>query len=110
MLRGLTNRSEAQLDVFLRGRPRRHTDSHRHTTLPFCAAAPADAILLETRDHGSRRLRSAERDEYLIDDDVVQHGKAGSAQTVRESARVIAGPFDDVRQAFAAQGTECGPE
>ena len=54
------------IDIRFGGCPGTHADSHRMTSLPRRATAPARAILLYACDYAPGHLRRAERHQHLV--------------------------------------------
>jgi hypothetical protein len=70
--------------------------------LPHRAAAPAGPLFLNRGYHAVRRSGIAERDQHLIDHDVVQDSVPGSRQTFRESPCMAAASFDQFCHSIAS--------
>jgi len=64
---------QAALDILRARCPRRHADAHRGLTLPDGAAAPTRALVLDSSDHLAGAFSTPERDQDLIEHDVIEH-------------------------------------
>src|SRR5215467_3882396 len=69
-------------------RPRRDADAHRRAPMPHRSATPAGSVGLNRLDYAPGRLIIAERDQRLVEYDVVQYFVSGGAQPFGEARRV----------------------
>jgi hypothetical protein len=109
-LRGAFDGCQAHFDVVGSRGPGRYADSHRRAIVPFRAPAPADTVALNLVDDRTCGLVCAERDEHLIDHDVIQDVKAPRAKSVGETPRVRARALDEIGEPAAAQRPEHRPQ
>src|ERR1700683_1157218 len=75
---------QAEFDIFIGGRPTGKADAHRGVSLPLRAATPAGAVALHFPDNPLIFLRTAERHQDLIQDDIVQHLETCMTKALRE--------------------------
>src|SRR5262249_31418527 len=85
------HRLKAPIHVSLSRSPGRYADAHRGSPLPQGSTAPASAVFLNAADYFPCHLGSAEGNQHLIDDHVVQHLEACALQSLGESLRVSTG-------------------
>ena len=78
----------AALDILIGGGPTGHANSHRRMPLPLRSPTPAGPIVLDLCDYPPRLLRTAERDQHLVQDHVVQDGESRPVQTFRKHFRL----------------------
>ena len=104
------NRTERDLHVVLGRRPGADADPHRLAALPAGPAAPAVTRFLQRGDHLLRALVIAERDDDLVQDDVVQDLDAGQGQLVREPARLVAVAVDQLGEPASAELPQGRPD
>src|SRR5215469_5327487 len=69
-------------NVFIRRRPTRNRDSHRCVALPNSSSAPAGTISLYLGNDPPGLLWTAERNQYLVENDVIEHGRACRTETI----------------------------
>ena len=65
------NRRQTFLNVFARGRPGRHADSHGNMSLPFGFAAPTGPLRLDTPDNPASLFFIAEFNQNLIQHNII---------------------------------------
>ena len=68
--------SYTPLDILIGGSPTGHADSHRRMPVPLRSPTPAGPIVLDIRDDPPRVFCAPERDQYLIQNHVVQDGES----------------------------------
>lgn len=101
--RATQNRFERTLDIVLARRPARHTDAHRRVPLPLRRPAPAITLTLNRIDDAPIRLIVTERDDDLIQHDLVQDRVAGLRQSGLESACVATTAIDHLFETIATE-------
>src|SRR6202020_16198 len=99
---------DALVDVGVGGGPVADADAHGGLILPDCAAAPAGSFLLNGGDGAAGLFGSAEGDEDLVEDDVVEDWMAGGAEGVGEAASLAAVALDHGGAAVAGEGADGG--
>src|SRR5690606_20326711 len=104
------HRLETAFDVVVRRRPAAHADAHGGAPVPYGASAPAGALLLQRGDHAPRALGVAERDEHLLEHDVVQDLEPGGGASLRETARLAAVALDQPGAARAPERAQRRPD
>src|SRR5262245_58719595 len=88
------DRIQTALDILFGRRPGRDADAHRRASLPHRSATPACPVGLNRLNHMACRLTIAERDQYLVERDIVQYFVSGAAQSFGESRRMSAASLD----------------
>jgi hypothetical protein len=93
------NRIRALNDVFFGCRPRGYAYPHGGLIPPHGSSAPAGPILLNSLDDAVRKIRIAERYQYLIQNDVVDDFNARFFQPPGEELREPTISVDQIPQA-----------
>ena len=101
---------ESDLNVVLGRCPGADADPHRLAALPAGSAAPAVARFLERCDHSPCALVVAERDNDLVQDDIVQDFDASQRELVREPAGLIAVTVDQFGEPASAELPQRRPD
>src|SRR5260370_36060012 len=92
----------AALDILIGGSPAGHADPHRRMPVPLRSSTPAGPIVLNIFKDPPGILLTAERDQHLAYDHVVQDCEAYLAQTFRELLRLMAVSLDHCPQRTAS--------
>ena len=100
------DRFQAALYIVIGGGPITHTDAHCGAALPDGASAPAGSVFLNGGDGCQRPRGRAERDQDLVQNNLVEDFEARGTKTVAEAPSLAAISFDHFREATPAERTE----
>jgi hypothetical protein len=83
----------------------RDADPHGCLSLPDGAVAPTGAISLKMGDYAAGQIITAKRDEYLVDDKIVENPVARCPQAIGKARGMPAGTLDQIGDTGTAQRT-----
>src|SRR5215813_11634477 len=103
-------RVQTAFDIVFGRRPRRDADTHRRAPLPHRPATPAGSVGLNRLDYAPGRLIIAERDQRLVERDVVQYFVSGGAQSFGEARRMAAASLNQIGHPRSSQRAKRRPD